>query len=81
MSKQSKEATQEDIDNYTEAIWLNPRDSDAYYFRGNAKNDLGDIQGAIEDYTEVIRLEPSHTPAYFFSWVSESKVGKLSGSR
>jgi hypothetical protein len=30
MSKQSKKTTQEDIDNYTEAIWLNPKDSDAY---------------------------------------------------
>jgi len=75
MSKQSKKVTQEDIDNYTEAIWLNPRDSDAYYFRGNAKNDLGDLQGAIEDYTEVIRLEPDyHTPAYFFRALASLKL-------
>jgi Tfp pilus assembly protein PilF len=37
----------------------------AYYFRGIAKNESGDIKGAIVDYDKAIAIRPSFTQAYF----------------
>jgi tetratricopeptide (TPR) repeat protein len=34
-------------------------DAEAYSWRGLAKYDLGDKQGAIEDHREAIRLDPN----------------------
>ncbi|MDJ0536135.1 MAG: tetratricopeptide repeat protein [Xenococcaceae cyanobacterium MO_207.B15] len=44
------------IEDYTQAIALNPDDSDAYYTRGNAHYDLKDYQAAIEDYNKAIQI-------------------------
>ena len=33
-------------------------DAPSFFYRGNAKNHLGDYQGAIADYDEAIRLNP-----------------------
>lgn len=53
------------IDNYTQAIRLDPKYSDAYYRRAVARYDQGDKQGAITDYNEAIRLDPNNAIAYY----------------
>lgn len=63
LSQQSNKAVA--IDNYTQAISLDPNYSDAYYRRAIARYDQGDKQGAIADYNEAIRLNPNNAIAYY----------------
>lgn len=52
------------IQNYTQAIQLNPNNAEVYYQRGNANYDLGNLEAAREDYTQAIRLNSNHAKAY-----------------
>jgi len=49
---------------YTEAIRLNPRNSDAYVNRGVVYAKKRDYDKAIADYNEAIRLSPTDADAY-----------------
>jgi tetratricopeptide (TPR) repeat protein len=51
---------EEKIRCYTEAIRLAPNFWEAYYFRGAARRDKGDLDGAIQDYAEADRLKPNN---------------------
>jgi tetratricopeptide (TPR) repeat protein len=57
-------------------IEINSNNADAYYERGNAKNQLEDFYGALEDYNKAINIE--RHPAYLNnrSFVN-SKVGNF----
>ena len=44
------------IQDFDNAIKLNPENDDAYRYRGIAKGKLGDYQGAIQDLANAIRL-------------------------
>ena len=52
------------IDDYNEAIRLNPKFANAYGGRGTAFLTKGDNDRAITDYNEAIRLEPKNARAY-----------------
>lgn len=52
------------IQNFNQAIRLNPEFAAAYNNRGSAYHDSGQIERAIEDYTEAIRLRPGFGSAY-----------------
>ena len=52
------------IQDYNEAIHLNPQFAPAYYNRGNAYLAKDEYDRAIQEYDEVIRLDPSFTLAY-----------------
>lgn len=52
------------VQDYTEAIRLDPSLAFAYVNRGGAYDLLGQRDAAIQDYTEAIRLAPSHPTAY-----------------
>jgi tetratricopeptide (TPR) repeat protein len=52
------------IDNYTQAIRLNPNFAYAYINRGLCRFQLKDFQRAIADYTQTIRLNPNFAYAY-----------------
>ncbi|MFC1995184.1 fused MFS/spermidine synthase [Chloroflexota bacterium] len=54
----------EAIDEYNEAIRLNPGYAMAYNNRGNAYAELGQFERGIEDYDEAIRLNPGYAMAY-----------------
>ena len=47
-----------------EAIRLDPKDADAYCYRGVAYGDQGEHDNAIADFTEAIRLDPKCAAAY-----------------
>ncbi len=52
------------IEDFGQAIKLNPSYEDAYVNRGNIYRKLGNYQGAIADYTQAIQLNPSFTYLY-----------------
>ncbi len=56
------------IEDYTQAIRLNPKYADAFYRRGKTRVALGDKQGAIEDYQQAasLSLEQNNTGAHKF---------------
>ncbi|MBD2414178.1 tetratricopeptide repeat protein [Nostoc calcicola FACHB-3891] len=53
------------IEDYNEAIKINPNFAKAYYNRGNAHYDLGEKQEAIEDYNQAIKLNSKYAEAYY----------------
>jgi hypothetical protein len=58
----------EAIDSFSEAIRLNPRDAQAYLFRGRAyqcRNQAGDLDTAIDDFASAIRFNPEDSEAYY----------------
>jgi tetratricopeptide (TPR) repeat protein len=54
----------EQIDLFTQAIALEPKNLDAHFYRGLAKYNLGDYDGAILDYTKVIFYNPDADTYY-----------------
>jgi len=54
----------EKIELFTQVIDLEPKNLDAYFQRGLAKNDIGDFLGAILDYTKVIFYQPDADSYY-----------------
>ena len=62
-------------------VTLAPReDAIAYYNRGNAKDDKGDLDGAIADYNRAIELDPKLAIAYNNRGNAEKAKGDLSGA-
>jgi len=55
---------EEELRCYGEAIRLKPDYAEAFYNRGIALQDKGDLDGAIEEYGETIRLKPDYAEAF-----------------
>ena len=55
----------EGIEDYNQAIELNPQYAEAYNNRGNAKKRLGEYKEAIKDYNQAIELNPQYAKAYY----------------
>jgi tetratricopeptide repeat protein len=56
------------IASYTESIRLNPRDAEAYLYRGRAhhcRNQAGDVDQAIADFAQAIAISPKDPEAYY----------------
>lgn len=51
------------IDDYTEALRLDPGYIDAWNERGVAYHDMGQYYLAISDFDEALRLDPNHQNA------------------
>ncbi len=71
------------IDDYTQAIKLYPKYSEAYYYRGLARSTYYEYpEGALPDYNEAIKLNPNYAKAYFNrgnlkSYLSDSPQERL----
>jgi tetratricopeptide (TPR) repeat protein len=52
------------IDDYTQAIGLNPDFADAHFNRGNGYFNSGDLDHAVADYSEALRIDPTYLNAY-----------------
>ena len=70
----------ERIELLTKAIELEPEKLDAYFYRGIAKNDLGDYYGAIVDYSKVIVEEPD-ADTYFNRGNSRYSLENFEGAK
>lgn len=51
------------IEDYTEAIEIDPGNVEAYFNRGVTRADLEQYEAAIEDYTRAIDVDPEDVPA------------------
>ena len=63
-----------------QVIELEPDNLDAYFYRGLAKNDLGDYQGAIVDYSKIILIQPD-ADTYFNRGNSRFNLKDLLGAK
>ena len=68
------------IQDYNQAIKINPNEAKAYYGRGNVRSDLGDKQGAIQDYNQAIKINPKDAEAYYNRGFVRSKLGDKQGA-
>ncbi|MDO9555776.1 MAG: tetratricopeptide repeat protein [Atribacterota bacterium] len=59
------------IDSYREAIRLNPRFAEAYYWLARVYFETGDYQQAIQNYRKVLEIEPDNAKADY--WLKESQ--------
>jgi len=64
------------IEDYSEAIRLQPDYTEAYYNRGTVYIESGQYQKAVRDYTEAIRIKPDYTQAYFNRGMAYSRIGR-----
>ena len=53
------------VDSLTGAILINPKNIDAWYFRGVSSLAQKDILSAISDFTQVVTLSPNHAMGFF----------------
>ena len=59
------------IDAYREAIRLNSRFTDAYYWLARVYFEIGDYNQAVRYYREVLKLQPNDSRALY--WLKESQ--------
>ncbi|MEE9199653.1 MAG: tetratricopeptide repeat protein [Dehalococcoidia bacterium] len=64
------------IQDFTEAIQLNPKLVRAYYNRGITLNRMQRYRDAIKDFTIAIVLDPDYSPAYANRALSYTLIGK-----
>ena len=64
------------IEDYDEAIRINPESAEAYYNRGTTKDMLGRHEEAIADYNEAIRINPEFAQAYYNRGNAKDALGR-----
>jgi tetratricopeptide (TPR) repeat protein len=67
---------QEAIDDFANAISLNPKKAFAYIDRGRSYEKLGQHQKAIDDYTTGIALVPEYGQNYWYRAQDYEKLGE-----
>jgi tetratricopeptide (TPR) repeat protein len=65
------------IEEYSEAIRLDPRFGRAYCGRGTAYLKKRDFDAAIADYSEAIRMNPTFAAAYYSRGLAYVEKGKF----
>ncbi|MFV0541068.1 MAG: tetratricopeptide repeat protein [Aestuariibaculum sp.] len=70
----------EKIKLYNQAIELEPNNLDAYFFRGLAKNDIGEFHSAITDYSKIILIKPD-ADTYFNRGNARFSLNDFTGAK
>jgi tetratricopeptide (TPR) repeat protein len=70
----------EAIEYYDEAIKLDSKFVDAYFYRGYSKMLINDLKGAIADYDKAIELKPDFTDAFIFRAQIKSQLNDSIGA-
>tara|TARA_Y100001954_G_C15224181_1_gene320288 strand:- start:142 stop:498 length:357 start_codon:yes stop_codon:yes gene_type:complete len=65
------------IDDYSQAITIDPQNTEYYVHRAALKDELGDKQGAIDDYSQAIAIDPQNSVAYYNRGVVLEDAGDL----
>ncbi|MFN5955373.1 MAG: tetratricopeptide repeat protein [Dolichospermum sp.] len=68
------------IDDYNQAIKINPNLALAYYNRGIVRYELGDKPGAIDDFNLAIKFNPNFALAYIGRGVVRNDLGDKPGA-
>jgi serine/threonine protein kinase len=68
------------IEDYNQAIKINPDYVLAYISLGLARSDLGDNYKAIEDYNKAIQINPNYALAYYNRGVARGALGQNSSA-
>lgn len=64
------------IENFNILSRLDSTMYEAYFFRGIAKYNLGDFNGAQRDFDRTLHFNPIYTPAYHYRAITLSRIGK-----
>lgn len=65
----------EAIENFNILIKTDNKLHEAFFFRGIAKYNLGDLIGANQDFTEAININPVYTQAYHYRAITQARMG------
>jgi 1-deoxy-D-xylulose-5-phosphate reductoisomerase len=63
------------IEEFNQALRINPNSVDTYIARGVARLKRGDTHGAIADYNQAIQLDPNNSKAYYNRGNAHRKLG------
>jgi tetratricopeptide (TPR) repeat protein len=64
------------VQDYDQAVKLNPNDADLFFRRGVAHGMLGDAGRAIDDFDKAIKLAPDHVGALYSRGLTYSNKGQ-----
>ena len=67
---------EEAVDALSAALELDAVAAPAYYQRGNARDDVGDAEGALVDYATAIDLDPLYLQAYYNRGIVLNNLGR-----
>ncbi|GCL40394.1 tetratricopeptide repeat protein [Dolichospermum planctonicum] len=68
------------IEDFNQAIKINPNYALAYSNRGLVRSQLGDKQGAIDDYNLAIKINPNYANAYYNRGSVRYELGDKQGA-
>jgi tetratricopeptide (TPR) repeat protein len=68
--------TQEEVEQYEQALRLNPDYAEAHNNLGTALDKMGKVQEAIEHYGQALRIRPSYPEAHYNLGVALEKTGR-----
>ena len=80
MEKLNKGDYQRAIQDFNQAIQINPNYDDAYLSRGVTRRNLGDNQGASADYDQALRIAPNFAEVYVNRGVTRAELGDKQGA-
>jgi len=64
------------ISDYTEAIKINPKYSDAYFYRGCAHFELENYEKSIKDFDKAIAVNPYYVDAYYYIGLANDRLAE-----
>ena len=65
------------IDDFSRTISIDPKNSVAYYKRGDTYAKKGQYDRAIDDFSSAIFIDPKNTDAYFMRGVAYAVTGNI----
>jgi tetratricopeptide (TPR) repeat protein len=65
---------------WNDVISKNQNIASAYYYRGIAKNDRGDLNGAIDDFDKAIAIRPNYALVYNIRGVAKNGIKDFKGA-
>jgi len=68
------------LDDFNQALAIDPNNAQAYNSRGLVKADMGDLAGAVEDYDAAIRLDPKLDQAFYNRGRARRALGDPQGA-